>query len=216
MQAHCREPCGPNANDIRPCRSVMGSLPGTDEAGDQQLHDQDAERPKVGKSKPVHSLDHPGPKIKPGELGTRDRQWTGIGSGVVSRAFTMRMVTTTKSGPPMSDIKMRRIWSLSTGMMIDEAGVDNTADEELHRLLEKIDSVRVELTLKDALALFERHVPDVAEIISQPRVCQEAAGRPFEGTSLRPGWSLDLTTADPRTGLRWELSQPEVQSRLRK
>ena len=69
--------------------------------------------------------------------------------------------------------------------------------------------------MKNALAMFERHGPDVSEVFSQPRICQEASGRSFDGVTLRPGWSLDLTTADPKTGKRWDLSQFDVQERVR-
>ena len=115
----------------------------------------------------------------------------------------------------MSDVKSRRIWSLSTGKLIDECDVEDTADSVMHRRLPHKDDIRVELTLKNALALFERHGLDVSEIFSQPRVCQEASGRMFEGATLRPGWSLDLTTADPQTGKKWDLSEPSVQNRAR-
>ena len=63
--------------------------------------------------------------------------------------------------------------------------------------------------------MFERKGPDVTEIFSQPRICQEASGRDFHGVTLRPGWSLDLTMEDPMTGERWDLSKPEVRNRVR-
>ena len=156
--------------------------------------------------------------MKAEEVKVKDRQWLNIGSGIMSRVFMNadRMVTTTKSGPPMSDIKTRRIWSLTTGRMIDEAEVEDVADKILHRPLSKPDNIRVELVLKNAMALYERRGPDVAEIFSQPRVCQEAAGATFEGVNLRPGWSLDLTMADPKTGRKWDLSKADVQERVRK
>ena len=50
------------------------------------------------------------------------------------------------------------------------------------------DDIRVEVTLKNALPLFEHKGPDVCEIYSQPRVRQEAMSK-----HLQPGWSLDLT-----------------------
>jgi len=115
----------------------------------------------------------------------------------------------------MCDIHSRRVWSLTTGTMIDEVEVDEVPDSVLHRKMGRVDNVRVELTLKNAVAMFERVGPDVAEIYSQPRICQEAGNRTFQGTSLRPGWSLDLTTADPRTGARWDLSKHDVQNRVR-
>ena len=115
----------------------------------------------------------------------------------------------------MSDIRFRKVWSLTTGKVIDDADVDSTSGELLHRALKVPDNIRVEVTLRDALTMFERHGPDVAEIFSQPRVCQEATKGSYEGMELRPGWSLDLTTADPKTGKRWDLSVPEVQDRVR-
>ena len=61
--------------------------------------------------------------------------------------------------------------------------------EPRHR---KADDIRVELTLNNALKLVERKGPDVVEMFSQPRLCKEIAGRSFGGTTLRPGFSLDL------------------------
>ena len=95
--------------------------------------------------------------------------------------------------------------------MIDECVIDNTPDDTLGREMASRVAIRVEVTLKNALTLFERKGPDVCEIYSQPRVCQEAASR-----HLQPGWSLDLTTKDPATGEHWDLSQPKIQSRVRK
>ena len=207
---------------------VTESAPGTDEAAGQQLQDQDAQGLTAGMPKPVYGLEypgpnagdirnHPGPKMESAEIKSRDHKWVDIGSGMVSRIFTDadRVVTATKSGPPMCDIKTRRIWSLTTGRLLDEADVENVPDKVLHLRLKTRDNIRVELVLKDAIALFERKGPDVAEIFSQPRVCQEAGCREYQGATLRPGWSLDLTTVDPRTGERWDLSRPEVQKRVR-
>ena len=64
------------------------------------------------------------------------------------------------------------------------------------------------------MKLFEPKGPDVVEIFSQPRLCQEVAGRSFGGTTLRPSFSLDLTMDDPATGQPWDLSKPAVQSRV--
>ena len=85
----------------------------------------------------------------------------------------------------------------------------------MNRVLKVVDNIRVEITLKQATKLYERVGPDVAEIYSQPRVCQEVDGRKFGGDTLRPGWSLDLTNKDPKTGKAWDLSRPDVQSRVR-
>ena len=64
--------------------------------------------------------------------------------------------------------------------------------------------------MKNTLTLFERKGPDVAEIFSQPRVCQEIGSKKINGESLRPGWSPDVTLKDP--GRHWDLSKPEVQN----
>ena len=116
----------------------------------------------------------------------------------------------------MQDIQSRRIRSLTTGKIIDECNIENTPDERLYRELERPDNLRVEVTLKGAEKLFMRHGPDIVEVFSQPRVCQEMDKRLFGGQALKPGWSLDLTNKDPATGRAWDLSRPEVQSRVRK
>ena len=46
-------------------------------------------------------------------------------------------------------------------------------------------------------------------------MCQELVGRKFEGETLTPGWSLDLTLNDPKTGKPWDLSEPSVQRRVK-
>ena len=74
------------------------------------------------------------------------------------------------------------------------------SDDELNRKLPDKDDIRVEVTLRNAVALFERRCPDVAEISSQPRVCQEIGSRKIDGETLKPGWRLDLTMSDPRSG----------------
>ena len=65
------------------------------------------------------------------------------------------MVTTSKGGPSIDDIYSRRRWSLSTGKMIDECVIDSTTDQMFGRELVSKDDIRVEVTLKNALALFE-------------------------------------------------------------
>ena len=78
------------------------------------------------------------------------------------------------------------------------------------------DDIRVELVLKGAQELYNRERPDVAEIYSNPRVCQEATARRYDGKTLVPGWSLDLTTKDPLTNEPWDLSKRTVQERVKK
>ena len=106
----------------------------------------------------------------------------------------------------MFDIARRKIWSLSKGKLLDDRFVDDVPDHELHRKLDEPDDLRVEVTMRNAQDVFERKGPDMAEIFSQPRVCQEADRRNFDGERPRPGWSLDLTMNDPRTGEAWDLS----------
>ena len=47
-------------------------------------------------------------------------------------------------------------------------------------------------------------------------MAQEAIVHTFDGQELQPGWSLDLTRQDPRTGEAWDLSLKSVQERVRK
>ena len=116
----------------------------------------------------------------------------------------------------MDDAVRRRVWSLSTGKMLDDCQTDLVSDEELHRELAEVDDIRVELTLRNAAEMFGRRGPDVVEIYSQPRLCQEVGGRKFDGTELKPGYSLDLTMLDPPTGKPRDLSIDSVQSRVKK
>ena len=74
--------------------------------------------------------------MRTSEIDAADQRWRDIGSGVMARTFigAERFVTTTKSGPPMSDIKSRRVWSLTTGRVIDEAEIEDTPDQLLHQI----------------------------------------------------------------------------------
>lgn len=161
---------------------------------------------------------HPGPRIPTHQITARDQQWHDIGSGMVARTFKQvrRLRTTSPGGPCMDDIFKRKIWSLSTGKVIDECEVDNVGDKELEREMKEVDDIRVELTLKDAVSLYQRKGPDIIELYSQPRICQEVGGRKFDGMELTPGYSLDLTLNDPATGEPWDLGKPAVQSRVKK
>ena len=100
----------------------------------------------------------------------------------------------------MDDIFRRKVWSLSTGKVLDDCEAEAVADDGLNRDMGQIDDISVELTLKNLVKLFERKGPNVVEILSQPRLCQEDAGRSFGGTTPRHGFSLDLTIDDPATG----------------
>ena len=152
----------------------MGSTPGTDEAGSWQELVEHASGQKASQPKPskdISSLsNHPGPRVKTSDIKPRDLKWVDIGSGVMPRTFAQatHMVTTSKGGPNIDDIHSRRIWSLSTGKLINECVIDSTSDQVLRRELTTKDDIRVEVILKNALALFERKGPDVCEMYSQP------------------------------------------------
>ena len=158
----------------------------------------------------------PGAQATSSRIKPKDLEWRDIGSGTVAKTFrnVTRLHTTTKHGPPIEDVHIRRIWSLSKGVLIDECEVDRTADHVLNRELREPDDIRVELVLKGAQSLYMRPRPDVAEIYSNPRICQEATAQRFDGVNLKPGWSLDLSTKDPSTGRAWDLSDRKVQARV--
>ena len=171
---------------------------------------------------PVMSVDkelrgHPGPKVKENEIKACDKRWVDVGSGIFSRTFSnvRQLPITTRQGPSIADIHSRRVWDLNTGKLIDDCILDDTPDQIINRQLDEATNVRVELTLKGALDMFLKKGPDICEIFSQPRVCQEAAMREYGGTKLRPGWSLDLTMKDPESGEPWDLSKVHVQNRVR-
>ena len=86
----------------------------------------------------------------------------------------------------------------------------------LTREVAQADDIRVEFVLKGAQSMYMRKHPGVAEIYSQPRVCQEASTQRFGDVILRPGWSLDLTTKDPVTGRPWNLADKQIQARVKK
>ena len=65
---------------------------------------------------------------------------------------TTRMCTTTTNGPNMDEIQTHKIWSLTTGKLIDECEVDHTPDHLLKRELPAPDDIRVELVLKGGVA----------------------------------------------------------------
>ena len=162
------------------------------------------------------TMKHPGPVIRTEEITTKEKQWQDIGSGIFARTFVQaeRLLTTTRGGPPIEDVHRRTIWSLSKGRVIDDCIVDDVADATLNKWLGEPDDIRIELTMKDSMAMFQRTGADVSEVYSQPRVTQAAAEYDKDGVNLQPGWSLDLTRADPSTGEAWDLSRQDVQSRV--
>ena len=60
---------------------------------------------------------------------------------------------------------------MKSGKLLDECEVENVDDDALHRKLQDPQDIRVELTLKGAMKMYERKGADVCEIFSQPRVC---------------------------------------------
>ena len=78
------------------------------------------------------------------------------------------------------------------------------------------DDIRVELIRHGAQDLYRRKPPDISEIYSHPRVCAEATSQMFNGVSLKPGWSLDLTGRDPNSQKPWDLSDKKVQAKVKK
>ena len=159
---------------------------------------------------------HPGPKLRRNEIEKNELKWQDIGSGTFARTFigVKKLFTTTRGGPPLCDVHRRTIWSITTGKVIDDCFVDDVPDAILYRELLEEDDIRVELVMKGALAMYERQGADVVEMFSQPRIAQEATAKRYGGTQLVPGWSLDLTRLDPKTGRAWDLSNPKVQSRV--
>ena len=168
--------------------------------------------------RPTQKGTNPGPVINREEMTTGDLMWKDIGSGTVARTFkdAKELRVSTQGGPPECDVFRRTVWDLSSGKLIDDCIVDDTPDELLFRSLPHEMDIRVELVLKDALALYARKGADVVEVFSQPRIVQEAGLRRFGTTQLTPGWSLDLTRLDPKTGRAWDLADHKVQSRVKK
>ena len=105
--------------------------------------------------------------------------------------------------------------SRSSGKVLDDCVVDDVSDEQMRRRLPWPEDVRVELTMKQAVAMYHCKGADVVELFSQPRIAQEAGIRRYGGTQLKAGWSLDLTMRDPETGQPWDLSVKETQDKVR-
>ena len=124
---------------------------------------------------------------------------------VMAKTFrrARRLVTTSKNGPPIKDVHRRIISDAKTGRVIDDRIVDDTPDEVLHRHLREEMDIRVELVMRDAIQMFNIKGVDVVEVFPPPRVAHAAATACYDGTRLTPGWSLDLTREDPKTGKPW-------------
>ena len=213
MFEHMRE----NDHMIESDESEEVSTHLTEEAGPKLVGDGENKNIKLDED--VNELSRiPGARTSTKNIKPKDLVWRDIGSGTMAKTFVgaTRLWTTTKNGPPMDEIKLRRIWSLTSGKLIDECEVDMVTDERLKRPLPEPDDIRVELVMKGAQDMYMRPHPDVAEVYSNPRVCQEATSQKYGGLDLKPGWSLDLTTKDPSTGKPWDLSCQKVQAKVRK
>ena len=122
------------------------------------------------------------------------------------------MITTSKNGPPASDIHRRVIRSLVAGRTIDDCIIDNVPDKVLNWPLEKPEDIRVEVTMKGAMEMYKTKGAHVSEVYSQPSIVQEDA---IQGKS-KPGWSLDLTMNDPDSGKPWDLGKRDVRARVKR
>ena len=145
-----------------PSGSSRCRLAETDEvAGHPVEHEQDSKEagdiPKPISLEPGENIDsiydHPGPIVKTEDILKEDMSWKDIGSGTFAKTFrgATHLKSTTRNGPPLSDVHRRTVWSLSTGRVIDDCLVDDVADEVLHRKMPVADDLRVELVMKDAL-----------------------------------------------------------------
>ena len=113
----------------------------------------------------------------------------------------------------MKEVHRRTIRSLTTGTVIDDCVVEDTPEEVLRGRMKRADNIRVELTMKGALKMYEAKGADVSEVYSQPRVAQQAAVD--RNLWLTTGFSLDLTMNAPMIGRPWDLSRREVRARVK-
>ena len=123
------------------------------------------------------TMKHPSPIVKARDIHEKDLLWRDIGSGTFAQTFRCMtsLVETSRDGPSSSDVHRRITRNVSTGKVIDDCIVDDERDSELPQPLPAADDIRVELIMKDALAMYEIKHSDVCEIYSQPRVAQEAS-----------------------------------------
>ena len=113
----------------------------------------------------------------------------------------------TKSSKSLWKLHHRRIIrDVDVGKVIDDCIPELVADEKLFRGLPEKRNIRVELVMKKAATRFRHAGPNISEIYSPLRA--------HAGTKLRPGWSLDLTKNDPKTGMPWDLSDGKVRTKV--
>ena len=114
----------------------------------EEKHVVESDKEQEGtKTVNIDAVNFPGSKISKKHIRPKDLTWRDIGSGTVAKTFVgaTRMWTTTKNGPAIEDVYLRRIWSLSRAKLIDECEIDQTPDEVLRRPLPEPDDIRVEL-----------------------------------------------------------------------
>ena len=78
LRAHFTRDGIPNGCDIS-MGSVEGSPPGTEEIGDRQLQNEDAQGRTADGSNPLQSVSHPGPRLKTSEVEAADQRSRDIG-----------------------------------------------------------------------------------------------------------------------------------------
>ena len=117
------------------------------------------------------------PSVETKAISSKEQQWLDVESGALATTFvqTERLVTTTRGGPPISDVHSRTVWSLSKGKVIDDCLVDDVSDEVLNRNLDGPDDISIELSMEDALSMYERSGEDMADIYSRQRIALAAA-----------------------------------------
>ena len=87
----------------------------------------------------------PGTQVTSKRIKPKDLEWRDIGSGTVAKTFrgVTKLMTTTKRGPALEDIQIRRVWSLSRGVLIDECDVGRTPDSQLDRKLQELSLIHI-------------------------------------------------------------------------
>ena len=177
-------------------RSVGDAGTCTEEIARSELKDEDAKRRRtISKPRPdfekagcarVRQVlavedyeNHPSSVMREEEIETEELRWMNIGSSIFARTFknvgSLRAIT--KVGQSENDIYRRVVRSLSPRKVIEYCFVDDVSDKELRRKSPSADKVRVELTVRNALSLYQVKGADVVDVYSQPRIAQEASLR---------------------------------------
>lgn len=109
---------------------------------------------------------HPSPIRREDEIAPEETRWKNIGSGIFARTFkrVTSLPVTTKSGPYESDVQRRVVRSPTSGKVIDDCVVDDTADSTLRRSMPMAENIRVEITMNNALSFYQTKGADVVNI----------------------------------------------------